>query len=111
MTNEEIKAKLQMLRSGDLGLSETFWVYFMSVAAILFVAGMALGAFGGMFMLGAGAWTIFMVMPVFKAAEKYKGNQGWVLAAKFAILIFALFAAISLVIGGLAMFGTLFTPH
>ena len=108
MTNEEIKARLQIIRSGDMGLSETFWVYFLSIAVLLFVAGIALGHFGGIFRLAAAGWTIFMVIPVFKAADQYHGNKGWSLAAKCGIVIFALFAVLGVVSGTIAYFGALF---
>lgn len=109
MTNEDIKARLQMIRSGDMGLSETFWVYFVSIAALLFVAGLALGALGGMFFLAAAGWTIFMVRPVFKAADQYRGNEGWVIAAKCSVAVFAIFAALGVISGTIAYFGALFT--
>lgn len=107
MTNEDIKARLEMIRSGDLGLSETFWVYFLSIAALLFVAGMALGPFGGMFHLAAAGWTIFMVRPVFKAANQYQGNKGFVYAAKGGIVVFAIFAILGILSATIAYFGAL----
>jgi hypothetical protein len=107
MNVEEIKAKLQIIRNGDMGLAETFWVYFFSITVVLvFISGF-LGPLGSMLAILSVGWTIFMVMPVFKAANQYQGMLVWALLAKAAMIIFATIAVISVLMNVFGIVGSL----
>ena len=107
MNVEEMKAKLQIIRNGDMGLAETFWVYFFSITVVLVFVGAFLGPFGSMVSIMAVGWTVFMVMPVFKAAKQYQGMVVWAWLAKAAMVVFTFFAVIAVLINVLGTVGSL----
>lgn len=83
------KDKLQLIQNGDMGMQETFWVYFLAVFVVLSFAGALFGPLGQIISLAAAGWTVFMIKPVFKAADKYSGVKWFGILAK----IFVVFTA------------------
>ncbi len=105
MNNEDIKLKLQTIRNGDMGLLETFWVYFLAVFVVLSFGAALLGPFGEMLSLAAIGWTVFMLFPVFKAADKYQGAFVWAILAKVGMVVFSGAVCIGALIKVFSVFG------
>ena len=84
---DKIKATLKQLWEGNVPLAHTFWLYyFVGILVLRIIAG-AIGAVGGIFIV---AWAGFMVLPIWRSADKYQGNNLFALAAKIAAVVIAL---------------------
>lgn len=89
---QEVRTQLQLISSGDLGLSETFWVYLVSISIVINFVGLFSGPLYGTFAVAAAGWSVFMVKPVFLAAQDYQGLQLWgILARVVAVLVAIIF--------------------
>ena len=98
------KEKLQLIQSGNMGLQETFWVYFLAVFVVLSFAGALLGSFGQILSIASAGWAVFMVMPVFRAADQYGGIKVFAIMAKIAVVLTAAAVAMGVVLKFLAVF-------
>lgn len=84
---DKIKATLSTLWDGNIPLAQTFWLYyFLAIFALRVLAGV-IGPVMGIFILG---WAGFMVVPIWRAADKYTGNSLFALLAKIASVLIAL---------------------
>lgn len=84
---DTVKARLKSLWNGEVPLAQTFWLYYVvTMIALRAIAGLA-GAFFSIFILG---WAGFMVMPIWRSADKYKGNELFAILAKIAAVLIAL---------------------
>ena len=84
---DKIKATLTKLWNGDVKLAHTFWLYyFVGVLVLRLITGLVSPALG----IIALAWAGFMVMPIWRAADKYDGNNIFALLAKIAAVLVAL---------------------
>lgn len=99
------KEKLQLIQSGDMGLQETFWVYFLAVFVVLSFAGALLGSFGQILSIASAGWVVFMVKPVFKAADKYQGVKAFGILAKVFVVFSAAAVCMGVMLKILALFG------
>jgi len=84
---ENLKALLQRLWNGDLPLAQTFWIFYVMVLIGLRIVALAFGPVIGVLAL---LWAGFMVMPIWRAANKYTGNNIFSLLAKVAAVLIAL---------------------
>ena len=84
---DKIKAILKQLWEGNVPLVHTFWLYyFVGILVLRIIAG-AIGPIAGIVIVG---WAGFMVLPIWRAADKYQGNNLFALAAKIAAVVIAL---------------------
>lgn len=84
---EKIKETLNRLWQGDVPLSHTFWLYYCVGIMVLRIFA---GAAGSVFGIVIVAWAGFMVMPIWRSADKYSGNKTFSLLAKIAAVVIAL---------------------
>ena len=83
---DSIKAIMNKLWNGDVPLAYTFWLYyFIGIIVLRFIA----GAIGPVFAVVIVAWAGFMVVPIWKSANKYGGNKLFALLAKIAAIVIA----------------------
>lgn len=84
---DKIKATLTKLWEGNVPLVQTFWLYyFVGIFVLRLIAG-AVGPVVGIVIL---VWAGFMVLPIWRSADKYSGNSLFALAAKIAAVVVAL---------------------
>ena len=84
---DKMKATLNNLWNGNVPLAQTFWLYyFVGILVLRIVAG-AIGPIGAILIL---AWAGFMVLPIWRSADKYSGNSLFALLAKIAAVLIAL---------------------
>jgi hypothetical protein len=89
----KIKATLTKLWNGEVPLAHTFWLYyFVGVIILRLVAGAINPVFGIVIV----AWAGFMVLPIWRSADKYSGNNLFALLAKIAAVLIAIGAIASL---------------
>lgn len=95
---EFIKTRLKELWNGEIPLCQCFWLYYFSAVLIVSVIGGLIGGIlYGLLNIIALGWSGFMVMPVIRSSEKYKGDKNWALAAKIAAILIALTTAANLI--------------
>ena len=91
---DKIKAILKQLWAGDIALAQTFWLYYFVGILVMRIPAQALGMLGALLIIG---WAGYMVLPIWRSADKYTGNK-----------LFALLAKISAVVIALGVLGSLF---
>ena len=84
---DKIKALLNDLWNGDVSLARTFWLYYFVGLLLVRIVAIAIGPAGAVLILG---WTGFMVLPIWRSADKYSGNTLFALLAKIAAVVIAL---------------------
>lgn len=84
---DKVKATLKALWNGDIPLAQTFWLYY--IVAIIVLRLLA-GFIGPLMVLAILGWAGFMVLPIWRAADKYSGNVLFALLAKAAAVLIAL---------------------
>ena len=84
---DNIKALLKKLWNGEETLLKTFWLYYFIGILLLRII---VGALGSVFAIVIVAWAGFMVLPIWRSADKYGGNKLFALAAKVAAVVIAL---------------------
>ncbi len=84
---DKVKATLKSLWNGDVPLAQTFWLYYVIMMIVLRAIAGLTGAFFGIFILG---WAGFMVMPIWRSADMYKGNNLFAILAKVAAVLIAI---------------------
>ena len=84
---DEIKQTLNALWNGEIKLSKTFWLYYFVGMLLLRIVANAIGPIGAILILG---WAGFMVMPIWRSADKYTGKPLFALLAKIAAVLIAL---------------------
>jgi FtsH-binding integral membrane protein len=84
---DDIKAKLNKLWNGDVPLVFTFWLWYVLGVFVLRLLAEQLGAGLGILIVG---WAGFMVLPIWRSADKYTGNSLFALLAKIAAVFIAL---------------------
>ncbi|MEZ5815056.1 MAG: hypothetical protein R3E13_10135 [Alphaproteobacteria bacterium] len=90
---DKIKETLNQLWNGDIPLAHTFWLYYFIGMLVLRIPAQALGALGALIIIG---WAGYMVLPIWRSADKYTGNKFFALLAKIAAVLIALAVAGSL---------------
>ena len=83
----DIKATLKSLWEGDVPLVRTFWLYYFVGNLVL---GMLAKAISPVFGIVSIVWIGFLVMPIWRSADKYSGNNLFALLAKIAAVLIAL---------------------
>ena len=83
----DIKATLTKLWNGEVPLAHTFWLYYVVGVIVLRVLAGVVGSVMGIVIVG---WAGFMVLPIWRAADKYEGNNLFALLAKIAAVLIAL---------------------
>jgi len=91
---DRVKEKLEDLWNGDVKLAQTFWLYYILVLVVLRILALFLGQVIGVLAL---LWAGFMVIPIWRAANKYSGNNLNAILAKSAAVLIAIFVLVSLV--------------
>lgn len=82
-----IKAIFEKLWKGDVPLIQTFWLYyFVGIILLRLVVGI-ISPFLGIIII---AWAAFMVIPIWRSASKYEGNNLFALLAKIAAVLITL---------------------
>ncbi len=84
---DKMKEKLNQLWNGEIPLAQTFWLYYFVGILLLRIVANAVGPIGAIIILG---WAGFMVLPIWRAADKYTGNKLFGLLAKIAAVLIAL---------------------
>ena len=84
---DEIKKTLNQLWNGEIKLSHTFWLYYFCGILVIRIIANAIGPVGAILVLG---WAGFMVLPIWRSAEKYEGKPIFALLAKIAAVLIAL---------------------
>jgi hypothetical protein len=91
---ESIKTMLKELWAGKVPLFKCFWIYYFATVVVLnILAAITGGPAAGLFEILGLAWAGFMVMPVVRSAENYKGDPTWATLAKVAAVLIAIFVA------------------
>ena len=86
-STNNVKATLNALWEGNVPLAKTFWLfYFIGMMVIKLLAGFV-GPIMGIAVIG---WAGFMVMPIWRSADKYEGNKLFALLAKIAAVLIAI---------------------
>lgn len=86
MNTEAIKERLKSLWEGQVPLARTFWQYYFIAVVVLGLIGQYLTLVGFAGVL----WAGFMVMPIWRAADKYSGKPLYALLAKVAAVLIGL---------------------
>lgn len=86
MNTEAIKPHLKNLWEGRIPLARTFWQYYFIAVVVLGLIGqyLAIAGFAGVL------WAGFMVMPIWRAADKYTGKPLYAMLAKVAAVLVGL---------------------
>lgn len=84
---DKVKATLKALWNGDIPLAQTFWLYYVAAIIVLRLLAGLVGPLMGLAILG---WAGFMVLPIWRAADKYTGNTLFALLAKAVAILIAL---------------------
>lgn len=92
----EAEKRVRVLWAGEVPLFHAFWVYGFAVVVGLSIIAAPFGLLGSLIRLIAMGWSLFMIKPIWLAADKYQGPQHWAIAAKIAV-----------VLGGLSTFASL----
>ncbi len=82
---------MNKLWNGDVPLVYTFWLYYFVGVIVLSLLAVVIGP---VFAIVNVIWIAFMVLPIWKSANKYNGNK-----------LFALLAKISAVVSGIGVLG------
>ncbi|MCM2343252.1 MAG: hypothetical protein NDJ24_01680 [Alphaproteobacteria bacterium] len=92
----EAETRIRALWAGEVPLFHAFWIYGFAVIAGLAILAAPFDLLGSVINLIGLAWSLFMIKPIWLAADKYQGPQHWAIAAKIAV-----------VLGGLSTLATL----
>ncbi len=84
---DKIKATLTQLWNGGIPLVQTFWLYYFVGMLVMRIPANAIGAAGALLIIG---WTGYMVLPIWRSADKYTGKPIFALLAKIAAVLIAL---------------------
>lgn len=83
----DFNTTIQALWNGEVPLVETFWLYYFLAVFAFSVLGGMLAFLAPLFGLLKIVWAGFMIKPIWLAADKYKGPEYWVWAAKIAAVL------------------------
>ncbi|GJL84315.1 MAG: hypothetical protein DHS20C02_00900 [Micavibrio sp.] len=84
------------LIKGKYRLIEVFWLYYFVPVLVLNTLGTALGGLLAVLLnLVALLWAGFMVIPIWKSADNYKGNKALAILAKIVAVLVGLKVALS----------------
>lgn len=84
---DKVKARAIELWNGNVPLAQTFWLYYVVGVVVLRLIAMPLGSIFGIAILG---WAGFMVVPIWRASDKYEGENLLALLAKIAAVFIAI---------------------
>lgn len=84
---DKIKETLTELWNGNIPLVQTFWLYYFVGIFVVRLVASAIGPVGALLILG---WAGFMVLPIWRSADKYTGKPIFALLAKVAAVLIAL---------------------
>ena len=84
---DKIKATLKQLWNGDVPLAQTFWLYYFVGMLVVRIPATAVGSIGALLIIG---WAGYMVLPIWRSADKYTGKPIFSLMAKVAAVVIAL---------------------
>jgi hypothetical protein len=87
------------LANGDFGLSRTYWLFgVLPAIGVNLLSNFAVTSVGGLFLLtlSYGAYDIFVIMGVWRAAKRYDGPRLWVYMAKAFMILGAIGLTVSL---------------
>jgi hypothetical protein len=85
------------LAKGELGLAKTYWLYGVLVGIVVSIISNVITSIGGLIilMLAHTAYSIPVLMGIWRASSKYQGLKVWAILAKVAVV----FGVIMLVVG------------
>ncbi|QQG36919.1 MAG: hypothetical protein HYS17_03870 [Micavibrio aeruginosavorus] len=83
----EAEKRIRALWAGEVALFNAFWVYGFAVVAGLSIIASPFDLLGSLIHLVALGWSLFMIKPIWLAADKYQGPQHWAVAAKIAVVL------------------------
>jgi hypothetical protein len=103
--NSTEKGFFGKLANGDFGLAKTYWLYGMLVSIVVTVISNLITSVGGLAILTLAhtAYSIPLIMGIWRASNTYQGSKVWVILAKVAVVL----GVIMLAFGLLAVLGLL----
>lgn len=84
---DKVKVQVMELWNGNVPLAQTFWLYYVVGVVVLRIIAVPLGSIFGIVILG---WAGFMVVPIWRASDKYEGKELFALLAKIAAVFIAI---------------------
>jgi cytochrome bd-type quinol oxidase subunit 2 len=85
---------------GEVGLGRAFWEYALVIGTLAHVitTGLAYGAYvagapvwlAGLLFVLAAPYTVLVAVGVWRSADRYRGPPHWALAARIAIIVWAI---------------------
>ncbi len=91
MENKDLQNNVNALWSGNKPLATTFWGYYVLVWIIIRLFGaMLAGLMYPVSSILALAWSAFMVVPIWRAANKYTGPNTFAILAKIFVILMAI---------------------
>lgn len=92
MNVDTAKSVLKNLWEGNVPLVKTFWIYYVVVIIALNMLRSVVMVLGFL----PDLWSIFMVLPVWRAADKYQGQAAYGWIAKIFVVLSAFGSAAGL---------------
>ncbi len=84
--SNDIKEKFETLWNGDVPLVKTYWLYYFTGVFILRIITALISPALAMVAL---LWAGFMIVPIWRSADKYSGNRLFALLAKISAVLIA----------------------
>ncbi len=82
-----IQATIKNLWNGNVPLVYTFWLYYFAGVVVLRLFSSAIGPAVVVIIV---AWTGFMILPIWRSSDKYKGKPLFAILAKLSAVFIAL---------------------
>lgn len=97
MDSKDLQTTLKDLWEGRKPLATTFWGYYVLVWILIRLFGaMLAGLMYPVSNILALAWSAFMIVPIWRSADKYTGPESFSILAKIFVILLALSVIISL---------------